>query len=66
MRVSVRGSHEREAITAVSHQPNVDYDFILNNGSRTRVAEQGSPGVVRGSPARGCMRRPTPRPWSTS
>jgi len=46
--VTVRGSHEREAITAMSHQPNVDYDFILNNGSRTRVAEQGSPGVLRG------------------
>ena len=46
--VTVRGSHERETITAVSHQPNGDYDFILNNGSRTRVAEQPSPGVVRG------------------
>jgi hypothetical protein len=46
--VTVRGSHERETIAAVSHQPNADYDFVLNNGSRTQVAEQGSPGVVRG------------------
>lgn len=46
--VTVRGSHERETIAAVSHQPNGDYDFVLDNGSRTRVAEQSAPGAVRG------------------
>jgi hypothetical protein len=46
-RWSVRfsGRHETEYITAVSHLPYGDFDFVLKNGARTRA--QGGPAAVR-------------------
>ncbi|MEU8378816.1 hypothetical protein [Streptosporangium sp. NPDC048865] len=35
--VTVSGNRAREVIEAVSHQPNGDYEFRLDKGSRTRV-----------------------------
>ncbi|MGJ6965919.1 hypothetical protein ACSDR0_28820 [Streptosporangium sp. G11] len=37
--VTVSGDRERETIEAVSHQPNGDYEFRLDKGSRTRVGK---------------------------
>src|SRR5215475_12019066 len=45
--VTVHGNHEQETITAVSHLPAGDYDFVLANGSRTRTPEKGRPAAVR-------------------
>jgi hypothetical protein len=46
-RWSVRfsGRHETEYITAVSHLPYGDFDFVLKNGQRTRA--QAGPAAVR-------------------
>ncbi|WP_066368562.1 hypothetical protein [Herbidospora mongoliensis] len=40
--VTVSGHRERETIEAVSHQPNGDYSFRLDDGRRTRAAGPGA------------------------
>jgi len=45
--VTVHGNHEQETITAVSHLPAGDHDFVLANGSRTRITENGRPAAAR-------------------
>lgn len=47
-RWSVRfsGRHETEYITAVSHLPYGDFDFVLKNGTRSRVT--ASPAALNG------------------
>jgi hypothetical protein len=37
--VTVTGQHEKEAITAKSHHPERDYDFVLEKGARTKAKE---------------------------
>lgn len=37
--VTVRGDRQLETIRAVSHRPEVDYDFVLEDGHRTRATE---------------------------
>ena len=41
--VTVSGQHEQESITAISHLGGADYNFVLQNGRRTRVTGQPSP-----------------------
>lgn len=37
--VTVTGQHEKETITAKSHHPGRDYDFVLERGARTKAKE---------------------------
>jgi hypothetical protein len=38
--VTFSGQHEMETVTAISHLPNGDYDFVLQNGRRTKAGNQ--------------------------
>ncbi|MDP4505327.1 hypothetical protein [Nonomuraea turcica] len=38
--VTVTGRREKETIEGVSHQPNGDYDFVLEHGARTKVGTE--------------------------
>jgi hypothetical protein len=38
--VTVSGRHEHETVVAVSHHPEGDYDFVLQDGSRTEVGDE--------------------------
>ncbi|REE98293.1 hypothetical protein [Thermomonospora umbrina] len=44
---TTRGHRQREVITALSHRPGGDYEFVLRNGTRTRAPKPGAGGAVR-------------------
>jgi hypothetical protein len=37
--VTVSGPYEKETLEAISHHPNGDFNFLLHNGSRTKVKD---------------------------
>lgn len=41
-RITARGDRQREVIHAISHRPGQDYEFVLEDGRRTRVGETGT------------------------
>jgi hypothetical protein len=45
--VTVADNHEKETVLARSHHPEGDYDFVLDNGARTRVREFDPPAAAK-------------------
>lgn len=45
--ITAAGRRAREAITGISHHPSGDYEFVLDNGRRTRAEDRSAPDPAR-------------------